>query len=330
MKQLHLHTSSLYLFESFDNLPAYFKGRNTVIVTDETVKSLYESHFPDVPIITLKEGEQNKNLSSVEYLYAKFLEHKVDRSSLIVAVGGGIVCDIAGFAAATYMRGIAYGCVPTTLLAQVDASIGGKNGVNFNSLKNIVGTFRQPEFVVIDPAFLGTLSPRHMRNGLMEVVKHAIIFDAELFDYIEDNSEFATKTSSAPFSHLLERAIAVKIAVVAQDEKENGLRKILNFGHTIGHAIEATHTTVLHGEAVGIGMIYATEMAFQRDLVSQQEFDRIRNVILSFGRLPRVNLTKLSTVLFADKKKRGKRIDFVLPDGIGKAKIIPLTEEEII
>lgn len=330
MKQLRLHTSSLYLFESFDNLPAYFKGRNTVIVTDETVKSLYESHFPDVPVITLNEGEQNKNLSSVEYLYGKFLEHKVDRSSLIVAVGGGIVCDIAGFAAATYMRGISCGFVPTTLLAQVDASIGGKNGVNFNALKNIVGTFRQPEFVVIDSLFLETLSPRHMRNGLMEMVKHAIVFDAELFNYIENNREFALKSSSDPFSELLERAIAVKVAVVTQDEKENGIRKILNFGHTIGHAIEATHKTVLHGEAVGIGMIYATEMAFQRDLVSQEEFDRIRNLILSFGRLPRVNLTKLSAVLFADKKKIGNKIDFVLPDSIGKAKIVPLTENEII
>lgn len=301
-----------------------------MIVTDETVYSHYASHFPDFPIIILKEGEENKNLNSVEQLYKEFLNHKIDRSSLIVAVGGGIVCDIAGFAAATYMRGVAFATVPTTLLAQVDAAIGGKNGVNFSSFKNMIGTIRQPEFVLIDSLFLQTLSMRHTRNGFVEMIKHAIVCDSQLFEFIEKNKDSLFDFTSQEFEKALHDAIVVKVAVVEKDEKERSLRKILNFGHTIGHAIEATRTDILHGEAVAVGMIHATRIARQRGLVSEKELERICSLIRFFSPVAEIDMEKIFPALFADKKKREGRIDFIFPNGIGNAIIVPLTEEEIV
>ncbi|MCK5809187.1 3-dehydroquinate synthase [bacterium] len=330
MKELHLHTSSIFLFEQFANLKNYIGSRKAVIVTDETVKSFYSDAFPTLPVITIKQGEKNKTLEAVQTLYQHFLDEEIDRSSLIVAVGGGIVCDIVGFAAATYMRGISCGFVPTTLLAQVDASIGGKNGVNLNSLKNMVGTFTHPEFVLIDPQFLQTLPPRHIQNGFIEMIKHSIIQDAELFDFINENKDIIADTTSSQFHYALEKAVAVKIAVVSQDEKESGMRKILNFGHTIGHAIEAIDTTILHGEAVAAGIIYATQLAQIRGVVSHDELEKIKALISSFVPQIPIDMKKIAPLLFADKKRAGSTIDFIFPNGIGNAKVVPLTVAEIL
>jgi 3-dehydroquinate synthase len=252
-----------------------------------------------------------------------------DRSTFLLGIGGGIVCDITGFVASTYMRGLRFGYVPTTLLAQVDASVGGKNGVNFDGYKNMVGVFNQPEFVVCDLSLLATLPPKEIFCGCAEIVKHAAIANSELFEYLEENHAQALSLDRDVLENLVYDSIKIKAAVVSKDETEKGERRKLNFGHTFGHAFEKT-SGLSHGEAVSLGMLLASAISVQKGLLSKEDHAKLKNLLKSY-QLPVHSAIKKDSVwdaLQKDKKRESNRMHFVLLQGLGHAVIqhMPLHE----
>ena len=278
MKKITIKTasavSSIIICESFKNLSAYLPAGKTIIITDENIVKLYGNAFPDIPVITIGLGEKNKTMDTLAHIFDKLVALEADRSTFIVAIGGGIVCDVAGFAASVYMRGLRYGFVSTTLLSQVDASVGGKNGVNFRGFKNMLGVFNQPEFVIVDVDMLKTLNDKEYRSGFAEVVKAAAIKNESFFDYLETNYKKAIEKDPAVLEKLIYESVLIKSLVVEQDEKEKGERKKLNFGHTFAHAIEH-NTGILHGEAVSIGMAFAADLSVKLGLLKKPENDRL-------------------------------------------------------
>ena len=261
MKTLEIHgstgVSTILVGEKLKNLRKYIPAEKAVIITDANVKHFYQKNFPPYDVITIGTGEKIKNLDTVRYIYGKLVELEADRSTFIIGIGGGIVCDIAGFVASTYLRGVRFGFVSSTLLSQVDASVGGKNGVNFEGYKNIIGVFNQPQFVICDLNLLNTLPKKEVLYGLAEVVKHAAIGDMDLFTYLDDHYQKALTLDTGVIERLVYDSVVIKSAIVNRDEKEKGERRKLNFGHTFGHAVEKT-TGVPHGEAVSIGMVMAS------------------------------------------------------------------------
>ena len=242
-------SSLITVGESFSNVGNYLPENNVYIITDENVFDLYSHDFPDFPVIKIRAGEEFKDLDTVQNIFKELLKSGADRYSFILAVGGGVVCDIAGFVASTYMRGIRFGFISTSLLSQVDASVGGKNGVNLGDVKNIIGVFNQPEFVLCDPTVLSTLPERELISGFAEVIKYSLIWDLKLFVEIERNLKKLLQFDPEFIQKIVWTSINIKKEVVEQDELEGGLRRILNFGHTFGHAIEKTHG-LTHGEAI--------------------------------------------------------------------------------
>ncbi len=322
-----LGVSDLHYGVSFREAVSLLDRRCTLVVTDETVRRLYGKQFDAFPVVTIGEGEDKKNLATVDQIYHAFLEREVDRSWTVLAVGGGIVCDVAGFAASTWMRGTHLVLAPTTLLAMVDAAIGGKNGVNFDRYKNLIGAIYQPEKVIVAPAFLSTLPRREMLCGMVEIIKHGLIADADYFGEVE-----RVLTAKRSPEVLIPRSIEIKLSIVSQDETERGLRRILNFGHTVGHAIEKLDPSRVHGEAVAVGMALATELSWRYGRISAAEVSRIRELMLHLNLPLRTALSagELIQVIRADKKRRGDSIAFVLLDCIGSASVveIPLRELE--
>jgi 3-dehydroquinate synthase len=279
-------------------------------------------------------GEQHKRLATIETLLEALAQHGADRDSILIAFGGGVIGDMTGFLAACYMRGVRYIQVPTTALAQIDSSIGGKTGVNLAAGKNLAGAFHHPLAVYADIDTLTTLPDNELRAGLQEAVKAGIIRDAALFDFMESHAEAILARDPAALTHVIGASVRVKADVVSADEKESGLRMILNLGHTLGHAIEAaTHyTQLLHGEAVAWGMLAATAIAKRRDLITVPEHDRIERVILAYGPLKRFQAgpAELVALTAKDKKNRSGNRSFVLPVGIGNAAVLPdVTETEL-
>ena len=273
--------------------------------------------------ILFDDRESSKRLSTVEEIARKLIRAGADRHATLVAVGGGVVGDVAGFAAATYLRGIRLVHVPTTLVAQVDSSIGGKTGVNLPEGKNLVGSFYPPKLIVADPDMLETLPHREFRSGLYEVVKYGVIADAELFRFLERRMQAVLRRDSGALAWIIPRCAAIKADVVNKDEHEGGLRQILNFGHTIGHALEAAtgYRRFLHGEAIGWGMIAATLMAVATDRLREAEAIRIIRLIASVGPLPalgKIRASQLRSIVAGDKKARAGRVRWVLPRRIGK------------
>jgi 3-dehydroquinate synthase len=271
-------------------------------------------------------GEANKRISHVEDLAARMMDHGADRSSLVIAFGGGIVTDMAGFLAAIFMRGIPVIQIPTTLLAQVDAAIGGKTGVNLVTGKNLVGSFHQPLAVLVDPAVLATLPPREYNAGLYEIIKAGVIADAPLFRIFAERRDAVLAQEPAVVDHLIAEAVRIKTEVVSADEKESGLRRILNFGHTFGHALEAEtcYTRFLHGEAVSWGMRAATYLASGSGLLSATDTMAIMDVLDRYGPIPPldgISAQALHSRLVKDKKTIQNRIHFVLPVRIGEVKV---------
>jgi 3-dehydroquinate synthase len=288
----------------------------------------------DASLLVVEAGEEQKTPATVARIHDEAFARRLERGSLIVALGGGVVGDMAGFAAATWLRGIAVVQVPTTLLAMVDAAIGGKTGVNHPGGKNLIGAFHQPRLVLIDPTTLSTLPEREFRAGMAEVIKYGVIGDAELFGALEAAAQrnpsggLASIAAVGPslLQTLLERSAAAKAAVVAADEHEGGLRAILNYGHTLGHAAETLcgYGTWLHGEAVGLGMLAAGEVAVAMGLWSQTEQDRQRALVAAAGlplRWPELNPEAVLLCLQGDKKVRDGRVRFVLPTAIGAVEI---------
>lgn len=304
---------------------------------DRAMASLNQAGF-QVADCTLPDGEQYKTLASVQTIYDAALAHYLERSSTIVALGGGVIGDMAGFAASSWLRGISFVQVPTTLLAMVDASIGGKTGVNHPKGKNLIGAFHQPRLVLIDPQVLSTLSVREFRAGMAEVIKYGVIWDAELFAELEaaDRLDQPECLSDALMQSILARSCQAKAHVVSKDEKEAGLRAILNYGHTIGHAVESLtgYSVVNHGEAVAIGMVAAGQIAVNLGLWNQPEADRQLALIEKTGlptRLPAgLNIDEIVASLQTDKKVEAGRVRFVLPTQIGQVIVTDKASAEVI
>ena len=279
-------------------------------------------HKDDFELLFFPGGESNKRLSAVESLAEKMIARGGDRSSIVIGFGGGIVTDVSGFVAATFMRGVPIVQIPTTLLAQVDAATGGKTGVNLTSGKNLIGSFHQPEAVLIDPDVLSTLPEREYRAGLFEVIKCGVIRGPALFELLERNVDGVLAQKPALVDQLIAAAVRIKAEVVSADERESDLRRILNFGHTIGHAIEAEteYTRFLHGEAIAWGMLAATRLAVILGRLDESDEARIRKTICSYGPLPsarHLNAEHLIARLNSDKKTLKGKVHFVLPTAIG-------------
>ncbi len=310
------------------------------IVTSPEIWGLWSktvlSSFKESPtVLFLPSGERHKRIASVESLAQQLAESGADRDSLLLALGGGVIGDITGFLAAIYMRGIRYVQLPTTLLAQVDSALGGKTGVNLLAGKNLVGSFHHPLAVLADTNTLATLPPAELRAGLQESIKSGVICDAKLFRFMEQNSDAILSGDPTALTRVVTASVRVKADVVSKDERESGLRMILNFGHTLGHAIEAAtgYKKLLHGEAVGWGSIAATYVSLHRGTVTQKEADRIIATILRYGPLPRftAKAEKLVALTYSDKKTRSGKRAFVLAKGIGATEIaFDVTDEELL
>lgn len=285
-------------------------------------------------ILVMPDGERFKRLATLEKLAEKLIKLGADRSATLIALGGGVVGDVTGFLASIYMRGVDVIQVPTTVLAQLDAAIGGKTGVNLRSGKNLLGTFHQPRAVLIDPRVLTTLPSREYRAGLYEALKCGIIGDPGLFRLFEDRRRDILDRERSVLEKVIADSVRLKASVVSADERESGLRQVLNLGHTIGHALEAEtrYTQLLHGEAVAWGMIAATHIALSMGKLDSIAAGRITSSILSLGSLPRVkvNTANLMKRLRADKKTRAGVVHFVLPREIGKVEIVSDVPETMI
>ncbi len=303
------------------------RARAAVIVTNPVVDNLYgrraiaaftRAGF-NARRFLISDGERFKTLRSAQSLYTYLIEQRVERSDLIVALGGGVVGDLAGFVAATYLRGVRFIQVPTTLLAQIDSSIGGKTGVNHNLGKNLVGAFHQPSLVIVDPATLATLPPRELQSGLYEAIKYGVIRDRRLFSRIARESERLKGGDIEELTYLIARSCRIKADVVARDEREGDLRRILNFGHTAGHALEAVtrYRRFLHGEAVAYGMRVAARIAEKMELLKSDDRQALEDVINRAGKLPRANTLAPGDIISAmdhDKKAEAGRADFCAAD----------------
>ena len=310
------------------------------VLTSPEIWALWSKRFLDSfavePVVLfLAPGEKHKTLRSVEKLLREMVKAGGDRSSLLIAFGGGIVGDVGGFVAATYMRGIAYFQVPTTFLSQVDSSVGGKVGVNLPEGKNLVGAFHHPLAVFADMELLSTLPDRELRAGLFESVKAGIIRDRALVRYMEENSARILGRDAGPLERVIVASIRMKAEVVGKDERESGLRMILNLGHTLGHAIESVtrFKQLLHGEAVGWGLIAALWLGKERGTISAKEFDRLMGLIYLYGPLPalKLNAQKLVDATAKDKKHLGSVRRFVLPVGVGDACVVEdVSSEELM
>lgn len=304
------------------------------IVTNTTVAPLYLAQLEQALgargvkaiSVVLEDGERYKDGVTLGHIYDALLEQRCDRKTTLIALGGGVVGDLAGFAAATYMRGIPFIQVPTTLLAQVDSSIGGKTGINHPMGKNMIGAFYQPRLVLADTDVLKTLPAREFSAGMAEVIKHGLVRDAAFFAWLEQNMEQLLALDPQAVAHAVRRCCEIKAAVVAEDERETGVRALLNFGHTFGHAIESGlgYGTWLHGEAVAAGMVMAAELSHRLGLVAQTDLERIVH-LLQRARLPvappAIAPARLLELMGADKKTEGGRLRFVLLDAIGSASI---------
>jgi 3-dehydroquinate synthase len=318
--------STLYVGRVMELLDRVVPQGRTIVITDANIDRLYPTVVRRYEYIIIGQGEGCKSLQTVERVYRELMDKGADRSTFILGIGGGIVTDIAGFVAATYMRGVDFGFVSTTLLGQVDASVGGKNGVNVANYKNMVGTFRQPRFVIMDVEMLRTLPKRELRAGMAEVVKSAIIADAALFERLERCGE-SIYNSAEDMQEVILGAVAVKARIVAEDEREGGVRRLLNLGHTLGHAIEKCTHDVNHGEAVAIGMSLIAHAAVRRGMMVESDAMRIDELLRHLGfnlQLP-LNICDVLREVKYDKKKKDNLLRVVFPIKIGECRVAELS-----
>lgn len=305
--------------------------RKIVVVSNKKILGFYKkkvlesltSKFDKVYFFLIGDGERYKNLITLEKLYDFLVKNQIERNDTIIALGGGVVGDLAGFAAATYLRGIAFIQVPTSLLAQIDAAIGGKTAVNHSRGKNLIGAFYQPKAVIIDPNVLKTLPKRELKAAIQEVIKYGVIADKELLCLVKEEREKILLGDEAILKEVIFRCCAIKAGVVSRDEHEKGERRILNFGHTVGHALEAAtnYRRFKHGEAVGYGMIAAINIAQELSLLKDEDRQEIEQVIISYGLSSKIKNIDIDLVLQAmqqDKKSLAGKLIFVLPEQIGR------------
>ena len=322
---------------TIDRLPKLAFDRKVVIVTNPTVSGLHldtllkNIEARELHVVTIPDGEKYKTLETVENILNECFEHKLDRKSLLIAFGGGVIGDMTGFTASLYQRGIDFIQIPTTLLSQVDASVGGKTGVNNKYGKNLIGAFYQPKAVYIDPEFLKTLPAREFAAGVAEIVKMAVMFDKEYFTFLKT----ADLQNEENLKEAIRRSVELKAWVVNQDEKEAGIRAVLNYGHTFGHVVEneTNYTTYLHGEAVAIGMVMANALAIELGLFTEEEAKELKD-FLERSSLPTDYVIKdvdaFYDHFFLDKKSANNSIKFILPHGMGNYKVVQDIDEKIV
>jgi len=324
VKTLHIQGSRgksiIIVGEVLENITNYLPDTQVILITDSHIWDLYEQELRDFQVIKIGVGEAAKNLDTVRSVCEQLIELEADRSSFLVGVGGGVVCDVTGFVASIYLRGVRFGFVASTLLAQVDASVGGKNGVNLGGYKNMIGVFNQPEFVVCDIAMLKTLPRDQISNGLAEVVKHAAIADPRLFAYLEGNVDAVLSLDPEVIEKLVYDSVAIKAAIVNRDELEQGERRKLNFGHTLGHAIEK-NSHLSHGEAVSVGMVLAAKLSVSHGFLQAGSSERLANLLRNLGLPTHINLDPEALLdgLRKDKKRERQEIHFVFLRDIGQA-----------
>lgn len=318
-------------------------NRTICIVTDSTVGTLYLEEVKyclstcckRVISFTFPAGEESKNLDVINRLYETLIEAKMDRKDLLVALGGGVVGDMTGYAAATYLRGVRFVQIPTTLLSMVDSSIGGKTGVDYKAYKNMIGAFHQPSAVYMNLDTLNTLSKEQYRSGIGEIVKHALIRDKDYYEWLKANKEAILGLDSKAILHMIKVSLQIKKVVVERDPKELGERALLNFGHTLGHAIEKhMNFTMLHGDCVSLGIVAASYLSYLRKLVSVEEFEEVKQTLSSFTLPIQITGLDAGTIVKAtesDKKMDGGKIKFILLKKIGEAYIdTTVTKEEML
>jgi len=322
------------LLERADLLVPLLPQRRVALVTNHTVAPLYLDRIARALDATgvasvrvvVPDGEAHKDWSTLNKVFDALLEHRCDRKTAIVALGGGVIGDLAGFAAATYQRGVPFVQVPTTLLAQVDSSVGGKTAINHPLGKNMIGAFHQPLAVLADMDTLATLPPAELRAGLAEVIKHGAIRDAVFFDWLESNIDALLRLDRGALAYAVKRSVEIKAAVVAVDERETGLRALLNFGHTFGHAIEAGlgFGAWLHGEAVAAGMVMAADLSARLGMLDRADADRLSRLVARAGLPvagPALGPARYLDLMAIDKKAEAGRIRFILLDRLGAARI---------
>ena len=321
-----------------DKLNEIYFDRKVVIVTNPTVSGFHLEYLKsklsakELSVCVIPDGEEYKNMQTIESILEHCFEHRLDRKSLLVAFGGGVIGDMTGFAASIYQRGIDFVQVPTTLLSQVDASVGGKTGINNKFGKNLIGSFHQPIAVYIDPSMLKTLPKREFGAGIAEIVKMAVTFNKDFFEWLESNDLNDEKNIQIAIA----KSVETKANVVSQDEKELGIRAALNYGHTFGHVIEneTNYNTYLHGEAVGIGMCMANALAVKVGLMSTDEEKRVKELLEKYDIPTTYKIKDVEDFyehFFLDKKSSDNKIKFILPVGIGDCKITnEISKEDVI
>lgn len=322
---------------------SYCSHRQVVIVTNKTIAQYYLkplqqllSRITDVSTIIISDGERYKTLQTFDQIITELLKQNIHRNALMIALGGGVIGDIVGFVAATYQRGVDFIQVPTTLLAMVDASIGGKTAINHALGKNMIGAFYPPQAIMTDPSVLDTLPERQFNVGLAEVMKTALVADAAFFEWLLDHTQAIMDHASMCLRELIQRCADIKSNIVAQDAQDHGIRQTLNYGHTFAHAIEQVqgYGRLLHGEAVSIGMCLALQLSMKRGMISQETYQAIKHWLLQFGlptQLPSdFTVAHLLPLMQRDKKNQNQQIRIVLLTQIGKAKTCDYTPDELI
>jgi len=321
-------STNFYMAYGFSYLKKISEPKSTVLITDENVYNAHTKRFKGWNSIILKPGEEYKVQATVDAVIEKLIEMEADRNTTLVGVGGGVITDITGYIASVYMRGIKFGFVPTSVLSMVDASIGGKNGIDVGVYKNMVGIIRQPSFILYDMIFLNTLPDTEWENGFAEIIKHACIKDSAMFSELERNSLKNYQSRQKTVCELIQRNVKIKAAVVKRDEFEKGERRLLNFGHTLGHALE-TQYELLHGQAISIGMTYACQIS--EKLTGFKQMERVVGVLEKYN-LPTYasfNKQKVFEVLKMDKKRERKEMNYILLERIGKGVIRTISLKQL-
>lgn len=321
------------------------KNKKIMIITNDKVGNIYlnkiysylKKYFKVINHIMIPDGENFKNLSTANIIFTELIKKLYGRNTILIALGGGVICDITGFVAATYQRGVKFIQIPTTLLSQVDAAIGGKNGVNHLLGKNMIGTFYQPDLVLIDPIFLNSLEKREIISGMAEVIKYGIIYDLNFFIWLQKNVKLILSLDKLTIEKCIYKCCDIKIKIVKQDENELGVRAFLNLGHTYGHAIE-TFTNYnrnwLHGEAVAVGIIMASYTSLLMNKLKKEDFLKIYNLLIA-ANLPvkgpkEMKADDYLNIMIHDKKIKNKFIRLILPINIGQAKIFEITDNNVL
>ncbi len=319
-----------YFDESLAHLSKYTSPDQTILIVDENVARLHPDKLEGWRKVVVSGSEESKSMNCFQRVIDELIRMEADRKTVLVGIGGGVVTDLTGFVGSVYMRGIAYGFVPTTLLAQVDAAVGGKNGVNYDRYKNILGVIRQPEFLLFDYSLLDTLAPVDLHNGFAEIIKYACICDMSLFQFLEQEKENALGRDPKVINQLVHRSVEIKSDIVSQDEFESGLRRLLNFGHTIGHAVEKIEK-IPHGQAVAIGMNAASDFSERLSGLPLEDKERISCLIEAYHLPVQLQSSRheIEQLFRMDKKREGDFIHFILLEKIGKAIIKPITLKQL-